>query len=498
VVIVGAGVAGLSAALDLGSRGVPTVVVEAGEGPGGKLRRMRLGEHCFDSGPTVLTMRWVFEELFGQAGLSFDQCVGLRPASILARHAWQDGATLDLFADRQASADAIGRFAGASQARAYLGFCREAASVYCALEHAFLRGQRPSLPALIARIGRHRPIDLTRIRPFETLWQAVRRHFADPRLQQLFGRYATYCGSSPFEAPATLMLVAHVEQEGVWLVDEGMYRIAEALETAATDRGVRFVYGNRVARVRTDAEGACGVLLERGEILDASAVILNTDVSAAGSGLLGPDVQHAAPRVAPDERSLSAITWLIACETSGFPLLRHNVFFSNDYRAEFDALFARRELAANATVYVCAQDRRAHEPSASSVPAADGLPAHKMERLLCLVNAPAEGGRALGNNTDRAEQDMMQSLARFGLRLSHERPVFWRQCPTGFAQRYPGSGGAIYGSATHGWRATFRRNGARTRIPGLYMASGSVHPGPGVPMAALSGRLAVDALMQSA
>ncbi len=487
VVVIGAGVAGLAAALDLAARGLPVQVVEAADRPGGKMRRAMLGAQPFDAGPTVLTMRWVFEELFSDAGLSFADHVATRPAEILARHAWSDGAVLDLHADAAHSADAIARFAGPDEGRRFVQFCDAARATYRALERDFIRAQRPSMPGLVGRIGARRPTDLFAIRPFETLWRALGRHFTDPRLQQLFGRYATYCGSSPYVAPATLMLVAHVEQDGVWLVEPGMYALAEALEGAARERGARFAYGNAAQRIDTDAHGVRAVTLADGAVLAAGAVIVNADAAAVALGRFGAAAARAAAGAGGLARSLSAITWLLDAPTSGFALLRHNVFFSDDYRAEFAAIFGAGKLPADPTIYVCAQDRGA-APADAAV--------RGRERLLCLVNAPADGDRYSALPYAHAEpQRIFGLLERFGLHVDPTSASVHQTTPAGFERLYPGSGGALYGSASHGWRASFQRPRAAGAVPGLFLAGGSVHPGPGVPMAALSGRLAAQCVM---
>lgn len=495
VVVIGAGVAGLACALELAARGVPALVLESAEGPGGKMARSMLGPLAFDAGPTVLTMRWVFDELFAEAGESFSEQVPVERASILARHVWPDGARLDLHADPVHSAEEIGRLSGPAEARRFLDFCAEARATYRALERDFIRSQRPSPARLAAAIASRRPADLLAIRPFDTLWSALARHFRDRRLQQLFGRYATYCGSSPFEAPATLMLVAHVEQEGVWLPAGGMYRIAEALERVAARRGASFCYRTRVEGIDIRNGRAAAVRIAGGEAIEAAAVVVNADARALAGGLFGAGATRAAAGADRLPQSLSAVTWQIACRARGFPLLRHNVFFSADYGAEFDAICARRQVPADPTVYLCAQDRGA-APDAGGGPDA--------ERLFLLVNAPPApdahpggGGAEGGNGLDGLDQRVFASLQRFGVDLQAGAgpAALRRTTPRQFAQRYPGSQGALYGSATHGWRASFARPMASTAIDGLYLAGGSVHPGPGVPMAALSGRLAAQRVL---
>jgi 1-hydroxycarotenoid 3,4-desaturase len=324
--------------------------------------------------------------------------------------------------------------------------------------------------------------DLWRISPFATLWSALGTHFHDPRLRQLFGRYATYCGSSPFEAPATLMLVAHVEREGVWLVQGGMHRLAAALADLAVRHGAAIRYATPAADIGVDGGRAARVRLASGEDLAADAVVVNADPAALTRGLFGRDAAAAvgAQRVS---RSLSAVTWALLAKTDGFPLVRHNVFFSGDYKAEFDDIFRAKRLPAGPTVYVCAQDRDD-----------EGVSPQEADRLLVLVNAPPTGDSHVFGNAEieQCRERAFALLRRCGANIQAQQEMTVATTPNHFDGLYPGSGGGLYGQASHGWTASFSRPTARTRIPGLYLAGGCTHPGPGVPMAAISGRLAAE------
>ncbi len=487
VIVIGAGIGGLSAALLLAAQGVAVTVLERAAAPGGKMREVTVAGRAMDAGPTVFTMRWVFEELFAAAGALLEARLDLRPAETLARHAWNATERLDLFADIDRSADAIGAFAGPAEARGYRDFCERSRRIYRTLEQPFIRGALPTPLSLVRGAGLRGIGDLWQISPFETMWKALGENFRDPRLRQLFGRYATYCGSSPFLAPATLMLVAHVEQDGVWLVQGGMHRLAAALAEVANEQGAVFSYGAEVAEILVSGGRTAGVRLATGEQIAADAVIANADVAALSAGRFAAAAAAAVPRIPAGGRSLSAVTWAMVARAEGFPLLRHTVFFSRDYAAEFDALFRSARLPGEPTVYICAQDR----DDAGTVPEAGE------ERLLCLVNAPPTGDRhdlpakELEACTDR----MFSLLARCGLTLQHRPEASLRTTPAGFERLFPSTGGALYGQAVHGSMASFRRPGSRTRLPGLYLAGGSTHPGAGVPMAALSGRLAAATLL---
>lgn len=487
VVVIGAGIGGLAAAIELARQGLEVVILERGPAPGGKMREIQVGGERIDAGPTVLTLRWVFDELFARAGANLDAHVTLQRAEVLARHAWSVSERLDLYADTQRSADAIAAFSSPAEARRFLDFAARARRVYQTLERPFLRAPRPTPFSLSRRVGLRRIGDLWNIQPFARLWHALGRHFEDPRLRQLFGRYSTYCGSSPFLAPATLMLVAHVEQQGVWLVSGGMQRLAEALAGLARRLGATLRTGCEVARIKVAGGGARGVELASGEHIEAGAVVSNADPAAIASGRFGDDARRAAAPVPVARRSLSAITWSMQARTAGFPLLRHNVFFSTDYAREFQDLFARRQPPASPTVYVCAQDRTDHELAQGAGP----------ERIFCLINAPAAGD---AEPRDRSEFETcadrtFQQLTRCGLDVQRTPQSTVLTTPTDFERLFPGTGGALYGQATHGWRTSFTRPGSRSRIPWLYLAGGSTHPGAGVPMAALSGQLAAENLL---
>lgn len=485
-VIVGAGIGGLAAAIDLACAGLAVTVVEARASAGGKIRQVESGGAVFDAGPTVLTMRWVFDQLFAGAGANFSDAVIAKPLNVLARHAWDDKGFLDLYCDIERSADAIGKFAGAKEAAGYLAFCKRAADTYQTLERPFILSDQPSPVSLAMGAGLKGLGGLMRISPFTTLWKALGDHFADVRLRQLFARYATYVGSSPFDAPATLMLIADVERQGVSILEGGMHALAVACQTLATRLGVSFRFGERVTRINAPSGGLRSVTLESGDVIEADVAIVNADPSALGSGLFGPGIERATANPSRASRSLSAMTFSFRATTRGLPLEHHNVFFCSDYRQEFDDIFRHARLPSDPTVYICAQDR-GH----------GSIAAHGCERLFCLVNAPAIGDAHEFTPAEirQCEQRLMSRLNRCGLQVSPaSEPAI--ATPSDFNRLFPATGGALYGQTSHGWNASFTRPSARTRCKGLYLAGGAAHPGAGVPMAATSGRIAARAVLK--
>ncbi|MEM6762837.1 MAG: 1-hydroxycarotenoid 3,4-desaturase CrtD [Pseudomonadota bacterium] len=488
VIVVGAGVGGLAAAIDLARRGIGVTVVEQAAEAGGKIRHAMVNGKAIDAGPTVFTMRWIFERLFHDAGANLGERIALTPLERLAHHRWRDAPPLDLFADVEQAAASIESFSGAEDAAGYRKFCAESAAMFETLRDPFILGQRPNEWDVLRRVGpTNMPAFARKIRPFQTLWAALAEHFRSPHLRQLFARYATYVGSSPFLTPATIMLVAHVEQDGVWAVRGGMKAVADAMRTLAEELGVHFRFRAPVSEIDLSGGRASGIVLANGERLSADAVIFNGDRSALAMGLLksrlGAPVS-ATPRKA---RSLSAITWCVDTPADGAPLALHNVFFGAHYDREFDAIFRERTVTADPTVYMCAQDR------------GPGGEVNGSERILLLVNGPPDGDHApMGRDVVDALSDRVSSLLSdcgLSLTLSPEHTVV--TTPTDFDRAFPGTGGALYGQSVHGVRSTMARAGAKTPVEGLFLAGGSVHPGPGVPMATMSGRLAADAAVEA-
>ncbi len=473
VVVVGGGVGGLVTAALLAREGLDVTVCEARASPGGKLRGLSVGAATIDAGPTVFTMRDVFDDVFAACGERLDDRLTLTRSPVLARHAWSDGSRLDLFADSAASDDAIGAFAGASAVHGYHAFRAEAKRIHDALDARFMRAGKTNPLTLGWRMGTRGFGNFATLHPFRSLWSALGTYFPDPRLRQLFGRYATYCGSSPFAAPATLMLIAHVEAMGVWLIEGGMHRLGQELAGLAQRAGANLRYGTPVAEVLSANRRVTGVRLSDGEVITADRVVMNADPAALASGRFGARAAQSVTEAPARHRSLSALVWLVEGRTDGMALDHHNVFFSDDYPAEFAAL-AQGRVPPRPSVYLCAQGGNAFQ---------------------LIVNAPPDGDTHThtAEERDRCTKQMHATLTACGLSLSVD--AMRLLTPGDFEALNPATGGALYGRASHGWAASFLRPGSRTRIAGLYCAGGSCHPGAGVPMAALSGRQACEALL---
>lgn len=481
VIVVGAGVGGLSSAIALGARGKSVLVLESGDVAGGKAGITTLDGVEVDTGPSVLTMPDVFRPLFGAAGMRLEDEIGLLTPSPGFRYLYPDGVALDVHHHLDDTLASISAALGAKSACELADFLAYAARIWSAAAPSFVYGDAPSWKTVLGGgLGMLR--QLTQIDPLSTMWGAIKRQVRSPHLRMLLARYATYNGSDVRRAPATLSCISHVELAmGGFGVRGGMYELIRALVRAAQRVGVQIHYGARVARISVRERQVTGVVLEDGTALRATNVVANTDVSLVKDVLLEAEVAHG---IRPDPMpSMSGYNALIKARKT--PRVAHTVLFPHDYLAEFADIFDRDRPPASPTVYLCAQEVCHQRPSWPG-----------FEPLFVMANAPPEpaGGERAAAVWQDLDAAVLERLRHAGL-VGDDDAVLWRRSPRDLARLFPGSRGAIYGSASNDATAAFQRPANRVAaVSGLFLASGSAHPGGGVPLAALSGMAAARAL----
>lgn len=487
-VVVGAGLGGLASAIELASSGLSVVVLERGAVAGGKAGALLVDGLEVDTGPSVLTMPGVLAELFARGGSTLDAELTLREPSPAFRYRWPDGVILDVHADLGRTLESVNRTLGARACRDLAQFMAYAQRIWEAAAPHFVYGPAPSWGHM-ARLGLGELMKLRQVDPLRVMRAAIAEQVQSPHLRMLLERYATYNGSDPRRAPATLNCIAHVELAlGGYGVEGGIYEVVRALQRVAEGLGVRFRFGAAVARIEAVGGRVSGVVLEDGEALGAGLVVANADAAHVAADLLDDGVRHGIPAI--ERPSMSGWTAVVRAGVRGTRPARvaHEVLFPRDYTAEFADIFDADRPPREPTVYLCAQAAchgRAAWPDGS-------------EPVFLMANAPAEP--ASGPRPPAAwatlKATVRQRLLDADL-LQRSDAFLWERTPTDLARQFPGSRGAIYGAASNDRFAAFRRPANRVHaVPGLYLASGSAHPGGGMPLALLSGRAAAVAALE--
>lgn len=480
-VIIGAGIAGLACAVRLRAAGFAVMLLERHASVGGKIRTIPSPAGPIDAGPTVLTMRHVFDDLFAQLGTPLEDHVTLIKQNELARHFWPDGSQLSLYADEDSNVGALRSFGGSDAVADFLKFTKRTRQLFAAFDAPMMQAPEPKLGSLTRHVLTQ-PHLIPAMAPLSTLKTLLKRSFRDPRLRQLFGRYATYVGGSPTHAPAILSLIWQAEANGVWVVKGGMHRLTQALLHVLDASGVDTVTNAHVDRIEVQNGRATAIHLLDGTRLPCDVLVHAGDPRALTTGALGSGTAHIAPQTARAKRSFSARVLSFAATPHGPDLAHHNVFFAADAASEFRDLMAGR-IPQQPSFYICALDR------------GHGTAPPPLERFEVITNAPATADTKTKDLSPWLHQITHQMTEQHGISFSPTPDTTTITTPQAFGQMFPATHGALYGQTPHGLTAALRRPTARTPIPNLYLAGGGTHPGAGVPMATLSARHAVEAIL---
>ena len=485
IIIIGAGLGGLSAAIRLAKSGFDVTITEKNETVGGKVNSVEADGYKFDTGASLLTMRHVFEDLFNYAERAIKDYLDIVPLDPICRYFWTDKTVFDASSDIEKTVKEIERVApdDVENFRKYLTDSRHK---YEIAEKTFLAHALNDLPKLL------RPKylkDLLAISSTKTLDKHNASYFKSAKLQQLFNRFATYNGSSPYQTPATFALVPFVEFGlGAWYVRGGIYEIPKALAKLADEFGVIIRTNCAVEKIIVEGEKAVGVKLENGEILRSDYVVANSDAIETYRNLL--DKKYFNKKLEKREPSCSGFVLLLGVKKKYPQLAHHNIFFSDDYRAEFDALFKDLRPAANPTIYICATSRT----DATQSPA-------NCENLFILVNAPYTSDRTDWQTEAKSYRDLIvKKLENYGLESLGESIEFEQIItPEDFENKYRTNRGSIYGVSSNGIFSAFLRVPNKSKqIENLYFVGGATHPGGGMPLVLLSGKMAADLIVASA
>jgi len=488
VAVVGAGLGGLSAAVRLAAAGRKVDVYERGPGPGGKAGTESTGGFRFDTGPSLLTMPWVFEELFATAGARLEDRLDLRPLETICRYFWRDGLRFDAPGGTEAFAAAASQTFDEPAAN-FSRFFDRAERIYDITAHLFLEKSLHEWSTLFSDGFFRSLLQVWRIDSMRSLHDANAATFDDPRLVQLFDRYATYNGSSPFLTPATMAIIPDVEYRGgAYALGGGIYSLPTALERLARELGVVLHYECPVDRILADpATRRIRGVEVAGEKLDYEVVVSNVDVSVTYPELLRDEEAPAYRRYRALEPSSSGYVFYWGMGERFDELDLHNIFFSDDYRREFEEIFAEQVIPEDPTVYVNITSK-----------VTPGDAPEGGENWFVLLNVPPDRGQDWDALGARLREVVLRRISEdLGRDVATAIRAEDSMSPRDIQERTASPGGSLYGIASNTRFAAFRRHANRSRrYPGLYFCGGSTHPGGGMPLVALSGRIAAELIAQ--
>jgi phytoene desaturase len=476
IAIVGGGVGGMMTAIRLAAAGRQVVVFERNGELGGKLTSRQRDGFTFDTGPSLLTLPSLIDDVFQLAGTRLDDEVNVERLDPSFRYFWPDASTVTFRDQPIATAEALEAFSPGSGAE-YLALLTRARTIWNVSDRTFFAGDMSSPLSLLRRM--QSPRDLLRIDALRTLQLRARKTFSDARLQQWLGRYATYSGSDPALAPATLACIAAVEADfGSWYVRGGLGALRDAMVRVAQRVGVEFRVNSEVMKIESTSRRVTGVQLADERVM-APVVVVNGDAEHLYRDLLPHGKRLRS--VERSDRSTSGIAVLVGVEGRTPLVGHHNVWFSRDYRREFGDIRAGR-VPTEPTIYGCV----------SSVTDESQAPAN-CENWFLLINTPAD----VTINAHGHGPWLLDRLATLGPDLRSRARFAEVIGPHEIATRYRSPGGAIYGTSSNGRSAAFRRPAMRGPRKGLYLVGGATHPGGGLPLVTISARIVSELILRS-
>jgi phytoene desaturase len=480
--IIGAGIAGIATAIRLAVKGYDVQVFEANGYPGGKLSQIEQHGYRFDAGPSLFTMPQYVDELFELAGRVPRKEFNYQKLDAICTYFYPDGTTFTAFADEDKLAEQIVKYTSVNAASVKRYF-KKSAAIYSITDHVFLQRSLHRLKTFLRLDTVKSILRLPQIDAFRSMHRANQSFFADKRMVQYFDRYATYNGSNPYQAPATLNVIPHLEQHfGAYFPDKGMYSITATLVKLAESLGVQFSYDSPVEEIILDKQKAKGIKV-KGELIEADVVVSNMDVWFTYHKLLKSHPQLHPKRILQQERSSSALIFYWGIKKQFAQLDLHNIFFSTSYEAEFNAIWKQKTISADPTVYL----------NISSKLKPDDAPPG-CENWFVMINVPANVGQDWDALIAEARQSIIAKLNKqLNTNIANLIETEAILDPRSIESKTSAYQGSLYGTSSNGQFAAFLRHANRSsKLSNLYFCGGSVHPGGGIPLSLLSAKIVSD------
>lgn len=485
VAIIGAGIGGLATAVRLANAGYQVHVFEKNSYPGGKLSQIDLGKYRFDAGPSLFTMPQFVEDLFKEAGEDISAFFEYSKLEDICHYFWEDGTTLTAFSDLDVFSKEIEvkLSVNAAPVRQYL---THASNNYKLLSPLFIESSLHSWKTWLSKAAFKGYKNIFNLGLFHTLHQKNRRTLNHPKLIQLFDRYATYNGSDPYQTPATMGIIPHLEfNVGAFFPKKGMVNIPLSIEALAKKLGVHFHYQADIQEIVVEKERVTGIhVQDTFETFDV--VVSNMDVTPTYRKLLPKS--KAPEKILNQDRSGSGLIFYWGVRERFENLGVHNIFFSDNYQEEFRYQFEEKDIFNDPTVYVHISSKEIKEDA----------PEYG-ENWFVLINAPANEGQNWEEIRLRTRRNVLDKLSRI-LKRDIE-PLLEEEDfldPTKIELRTSSSQGALYGTSSNSkFSAFFRHPNFSSQYSNLFFVGGSVHPGGGIPLALSSAKITSEFIINS-
>ena len=476
-IIIGAGIAGIASAVRMAVKGFDVEVFESNGYAGGKLAQIEMNGFRFDAGPSLFTMPQYVDELFTLANKNPKDYFRYEQLDEVCRYFYEDGLNLKAYANIDKFADEVAEKTKSSAVEVKK-FLNKSATIYDVTHKVFLERTLHKLKSYLHWDTVTSVFRFGKIDAFRSQHVANEEFFKDKRIIQLFDRYATYNGSNPYQAPATLNVIPHFEYHfGAFLPINGMYGIVESLVKLAEDLGVKFRYNERVEAINYEEKKIIGVQVT-GNLIEAEVVISNLDIWFTYKNLLK---DFPAPKkLLYQERSSSALIFYWGIKNTYPELGLHNILFAEDYKSEFDAIWKEKTIYTDPTVYINITSKhiKADAPEGN-------------ENWFVMVNVPANSGQNWDQLIVAARQNILQKLNRI-LKKDLSTDIICEQVldPRSIESKTGSYQGSLYGNSSNNQFAAFLRHpNFSSEIKNLYFCGGSVHPGGGIPLALLSAKI---------
>lgn len=478
-IVIGAGVAGLASAIRLKLKGFEVNVYEAQPQPGGKLNRIKIGGYSFDTGPSLFTMPHFIEELFDLAGKDISNYFSYLKSDIACHYFFEDGTRFNFYTEAHRRKKEFNNVFS-DDVENIERYLTKSAYIYEKTKNTFLEKSLHKINTYLNKDILSTIFAIPNLGLFTTLHNRNKKSFKNKKLVQVFDRYATYNGSNPYKTPGIMSLIPHLENGiGTFLPKNGMFDIVEALYSLAKDIGVVFHFNQKVERVIVEKNTISGIVLS-GVRIEADLIFCNVDIKIAYQKLL-KDVRI--PKsVLSQEPSSSALIFYWGIKKEFKELGLHNIFFSNDYKKEFELIFKKGEVIDDPTVYINITKKFVDND------AQEGC-----ENWFVMVNVPYDSGQDWGIIRKELRKNILIKLSRI-LKVDVERLIEEEEYldPLRIEEKTSSYAGALYGSSSNSQTAAFFRNPNFSKIKGLYFVGGSVHPGGGIPLCLLSAKIATS------